>query len=437
MKRVNLQISLTAALWLTALSPPSDAIGQGEIFDYTTGIRGTRMWIPPDVPTVKGIVIYGNGAGADYRGAVDAPWLRQFAQLHDFALVGTSMWGNMSGTEIYTWDAHLQALGAASSHPELIHAPWAPMGFSNGGQMSYGFNALRPEKTIAFITNKGCCYNNRTPPIASLKTPGILIAGELDTAVRNDSIRGLFETNRPRGALWSWVEQPGVGHTFDGLADELVLPFMAEAIRLRYPAGQMPTATSGVTLLPVNETDGWLVDQTTWESGLTQIASYDQYPGNKQTAGWLLNENVAYLYRAFSTYDRNVNLDFAEPLQFPGPAEWQVNVGFDPPTSVKLALDLTGTPGWTKVELLNYAQTVLEQTPAAVPESSLTLEVPIFRRGVYGFSALVTLADRQTLSTSNLLAYSAVPEPTTITTLMIVATTLGILSRRRVPMLFI
>jgi hypothetical protein len=397
---------------------PHHALGQRTIFDYTTGSRGTRMWVPPNVATIRGIVIYGNGAGADYRSAVDAPWLRQFAQLHDFALIGTSFWGNLSGSEINIWDTHLQALAAASQHPEIVHAPWAPMGFSNGGQMSYGFNALRPEKTIAFITNKGCCYNNRTPPVSSLKTPGILIAGELDTAERNNSIRGLFETNRPRGALWSWVEQEGVGHTFDGLADELVLPFMAEAIRLRYPAGQLPTAISGVTLLDVNESDGWLTDQSTWKSGLTQIAAHAAYPGNKQTAGWLLNENVAILYRAFSTYDRKVSLDFTDPLQFPGPSEWQVNVGFEAPTTLKLDVDLSQTPGWTKLELLNYAESISTVFPSAVPETMLTLDVPILRRGVYGLSALVTHADGTTLSTTNLLAYSAVPEPATVVLLL-------------------
>ena len=87
----------------------------------------------------------------------------------------------------------------------------------------------RPEKTIAFITNKGCCYNNTLPPTASLNTPGILIAGELDTDVRRNNIRALFDNNRSRGALWSWVEQPGIGHA--GLAQELTVPFMDEAIR--------------------------------------------------------------------------------------------------------------------------------------------------------------------------------------------------------------
>jgi hypothetical protein len=383
-----------------------------QTYDYATGIRGTRLWMPPGLQTVKGILIYGNGAGADERSAATAPWLQQFAQMHNFALIATSMWGNLSGGEIATWDAHLAALGSESGHPELINAPWAPIGFSNGGQMSYGFNALRPEKTIAFITNKGCCYNNLLPPEASLKTPGILIAGELDTAVRRDNIRNLFNNNRARGALWSWVEQEGVGHA--GLAHELMLPFMDEAIRLRYPANQAPTATTGVTLLDVVPTDGWLVDQSTWHSGLTKIASHDQYAGNKALAGWLVDQNVAYMYRAFSTYDHEAALSFASP-QVPGLPE----VGFGTnPTNLQLRLNLAGLPGWTKVELFNGAQSLLEVLPSGPPQSLLTLSAPIFGAGVYGLSALVTKADGQTLSTSNLLVFTAIPEPTTIGSLL-------------------
>jgi len=358
--------SLCAIAFSGRISPAAAQVPGGVVFEHNTSPRGTRLWIPPDLQTVKGILIYGNGAGADFRDAVYAPWLQQFAQLHDFAVIGTSLWGNLSGNEIATWDAHLAALATASAHPELVHAPWAPMGLSNGGQMSYGFNALRPDKTIAFITNKGCCYNNRAPSMAALKTPGILIAGEFDTAVRNNSIKGLFDANRPRGALWSWVEQEGVGHA--GLADEIILPFMAEAIRLRYPADQTPTATSGVTLLAVNESDGWLTDSSTWKSGLTHIAAYGAYQGDKRRAGWLLNENMAHVYRAFSTYDSPVRLDFDEAS--PVPFELGVRVAYQTPTTLSLNLDVSAVPDWTKIELLNYATPVLTLLPTDESEGT-------------------------------------------------------------------
>jgi dienelactone hydrolase len=412
-KRSGLAFGVMVAALVLVLGAPRPVPAQDIFYNYESNGRGTRMWVPPDASTVRGILIYGNGAGADYRAAVTAPWLRQFADIHNFALIGTSFWGNLSGTEINLWDAHLQALAAASHHPELVNAPWAPMGFSNGGQMSYGFNALRPEKTIAFITNKGCCYNTTVPSAAALKTPGILIAGELDTAERRNNIRGLFDTNRPRGALWSWIEQEDVAHA--GLADAIVLPFMDEAIRLRYPANQSPTATSGVQLLPVNESNGWLVNQQTWKSGLTQIAEYGAYAGDKQKAGWLLDKNVAYLYRAFSTYDRPLRLDFHDvPLWENDAGPWAAGVGLEAPSTLRLDLNLAGVPGWTKVELFNYADSMLTLTPTISMPNLLTLDVPILRRGIYGLSALVTLADGTTLRTTNLLAYAAIPEPAAV-----------------------
>ena len=221
------------------------------------------------------------------------------------------------------------------------------------------------------------------------------------------------------------MEQEGVAHA--GLAHELMLPFIDEAIRLRYPSNQVPTATTGVTLLDVVPANGWLVNQSTWQTGLTQIASYDQYPGNKALAGWLLDQNVAYMYRAFSTYDHEATLSFLTP-QVPGLPE----VGFGTnPTNLQLQVNLSGLPGWTKVELFSGAQSLLQVLPSGPPQSLLKLNAPILGPGVYGLSALVTKADGNTISTSNLLVFTAIPETRTITLMLLGSTSLGLGSRAR------
>jgi hypothetical protein len=404
---------------IAALLSPLQAAAQGTTFNYASDARATRLWIPPDLDTIRGILIYGNGAGGDSRNEVNQLWNQAFAQTHGFAMIATSMWGNLSGSEINVWDSHLANLATLSGRPELVNAPWAPIGFSNGGQMSYGFNALRPEKTIAFIANKGCCYNILEPSAAALNTPGILIGGELDTAVRRNNIKGLFDNNRPRGALWSWVEQQGEAHS--GRADALILPFMAEAIRLRYPVGQLPTAASGVTLNSVSELNGWLADQSTWKSGLTQVAAYDDYPGAKQTAGWLLNENVASIYRAFSTYDRDAKLSFDMRIEREA---WGGETG----QPLTLKLNLAAASDWTGLTLYNYAQPIFDLSQTTSPGTLLTLNVPIPRAGGYAFSALITHADGRT-STTNALAYYAVgvPEPSGF----MLAGVAGVVIRRR------
>ncbi|MEX2307388.1 MAG: hypothetical protein WD738_07335 [Pirellulales bacterium] len=299
-------------------------------------------------------------------------------------------------------DNHLTALAAASAHPELIHAPYAPIGFSNGGQMSYGFNALRPEKVIAFITNKGCCYNDRLPSEAALQTPGLLIAGELDTQVRRDSIRGLFNDNRPRGALWSWVEEENTGHARSD--DEIVLLFMAEAIRLRYPSGELPTATAGVSLRALEEEDGWLADQSTWMSGLVKIASYAEYVGDKSAAGWLLNENMAQLYRAFATYDKPVS------IQSPSsPVLLGESLSANLPLSLNVQVNTAAIVDWTKVELFDYARKIGEVSAGGIPSSTAIVPATLSAGDVHALTALVTRADGVTIRTTNIVTVLTAP----------------------------
>lgn len=374
-----------------------NAIAQIGYFNHNESGRLTRLWIPADVETVRGILIIGNGAGGDSTGAAANPIYQRFGDLHNFAVVGTGFWGNLSGsTELSIWDNHLIALATTSGHPELIHAPYAPIGFSNGGQMSYGFNALRPEKVIAFITNKGCCYNDRLPSEAALQTPGLLIAGELDTQVRRDSIRGLFNDNRPRGALWSWVEEENTAHA--RADDELVLPFMAEAIRLRYPSGELPTATAGVSLRALEEEDGWLADQSTWMSGLVKTAAFGEYVGDKSTAGWLLNENMAQLYRAFATYDKPVS------IQFPSsPLLLGESLSADLPVKLDVRVNTSGIVDWTKVELFDYAQKIGEALAGGVPASTAIVPTTLSAGHVHALTALVTLADGSTVRTTNIV----------------------------------
>ena len=394
---------ITVVFLLITIVSPVNAIAQTVYFDHSESGRLTRLWIPADAETVRGILIIGNGAGGDSTGAAFSSIYQRFGELQDFAVIGTGFWGNFSSSsELSIWDNHLAALATASGYPELIHAPYAPIGLSNGGQMSYGFNALRPEKVVAFITNKGCCYNDRLPSEAALHTPGLLIAGEFDTQVRRDSIRGLFNDNRPRGALWSWVEEENTGHARTD--DEIVLPFMAEAIRLRYPSDELPSATSGVSLRALNEEEGWLADQSTWTSGLVNVASYADYVGDKSTAGWLLNENMAQLYRAFATYDKPVSIQFpSSPLLLGESLSAQV------PVTLNVRINTSGIVDWTRVELFDYAQKIGDVMASGAPSSTAIVPATLSASDVHALTALVTGAEGVTIRTTNIVTVLTAP----------------------------
>jgi hypothetical protein len=393
---------------------------EGTLYNYTVpgDSRSTRMWVPDNVGTIKGILIAGNGAGADNRRAASQDYYQRFAKKFNFALVATSLWTNMDPVEVEDWEGNLAGLASLSNHPELVNAPWAPVGLSNGGQMSYGFNAVKPEKCLAFIANKGGVYNEFEPPAASLKTPGILIAGELDEQWRRDNIKSLFTINRPRGALWSWVEEENTAHA--GMAERLVLPLMAKAIQLRYPQDQVPTATSGVTLKDLNPTDGYLVDLSSPMNRQTQIAPYAEYTSDPSVAGWLPNEGMADVFRAFATYDKVVSFTTS-------PDVLSSNTS---PASLSLIVNTSAVNNWSKVELYDYEQCLKTILSTGTPTNYVSVNA-MLDPGVHGLYVLVTGADGVTVNTSNAICYVAVPEPGTLVLLGFVAAAILIWLRRR------
>jgi hypothetical protein len=73
--------------------------------------------------------------------------------------------------------------------------------------------------------------------------------------------------------------------------------------RLRYPPEGDPQK-GPVKLRPVDPASGWTADNTTWKSGLTAIAPTRDFKGGLAKSSWLLDEDVAFIYRADATSDR-------------------------------------------------------------------------------------------------------------------------------------
>lgn len=224
------------------------------VYDYAMGDAGNRtvrLNVPEGLSVVRGILIWGNGGNSDLRGMATDPEVVALAESMGFAVLATSMWTNFlpgyTPSEISGFELALERLAALSNRPELVRAPWLPVGHSNGGNISFGLNTLRPDKVIAVAVNKSEKVNDLRPATTALRTPTLMVAGDADTEARRVGIRDLFFGNRPRGLLGAWVEEEGSNHTY-GDAFELILPFAEEIYRLRYPAEVSP-AVAPVTLL--------------------------------------------------------------------------------------------------------------------------------------------------------------------------------------------
>lgn len=372
--------------WLaTLLVCAAGLSGRAAVYDFALGDAGNRtlrMNVPDGLLVVRGLLIWGNGAGSDQRAMATDPEAVALAQSLGFAVIGTSMWSNFAygynPSELSGFEYGLQQLAAMSGHPEIVVAPWLPIGQSNGGCMSYGLNVLHPEKVIAMAANKGAGYNDPRPALAALRTPGLLLAGEIDTDVRRANIRDLFVGNRPRGALWAWAEEQMANHN-TGDTYELILPFVEEMCRARYPANASP-ANGPVSLLAVDETSGWLADPDSGKTGLVAIAPYASYPKDKTAADWLPSRRMAYLFRAFASYSLaryEVRLSTGH-----GPVDWGTRTTFS-----------IGQPvaAWSAIEF--YDGDTLLKTIHPADGVPLAVDTILSHPGYAVFHALITFAD--------------------------------------------
>ena len=153
------------------------------------------------------------------------------------------------------------------------------------------------------------------------------------------------------------------------------MPILDAAVRLRYPADS-DVRKGPVKLKPVDPGSGWVADNTTWKSGLTAITPAKEFKGDISKSSWLLNEDLAFIYRAFATYNR--------PLKITSPRNDR-DLVWDAGSGVTIAMDDSRFAGWKKLELYDGANKVdeLAKEPAEFTVKDL-------KAGYHAFSVLGT-----------------------------------------------
>ncbi len=273
-----------------------------------------RLWLPDEPENLKGVLVAVPGSNLDSR-----PWVEQsswkrfaesrsvdvrasywqgIAQRHGLALLGCNLTDkpheNMFIEEYCKVDegsgqALLDALtdlAGQSGHPELSNAPLVFWGVSAGGQFSYEFACWRPERTIAFVLNKGGIYYTALAPKAAREVPGILFIGGKDSPFRNGIINGIFSMNRRANALWALAVEPNAGHEI-AKSLEMSEAYFDELIPLRLPL------EPGGALRPLSLESGYLGDLNTHA-----YAPYDEDIAKEGPAAWLPTEKTAQAWRA-------------------------------------------------------------------------------------------------------------------------------------------
>jgi hypothetical protein len=370
-------IGKALVIWLFVSLALSAAPQQYETYDYAEPGKQYCLVIPRGLKTVRGILVVCNYSGGDSRGYYTQNWYSEFMDLHGFAFLGSK--GNNSHEESY--QAFLRALkqfSIDSHHPELVNAPYATTGFSAGGGFASTLLTRDPDKVIASVPvgariNFDVFKAPDAPTAAHLGVPTCLITGELENSAR--VVDPVFIPYRPQGALYSWLAVQGIGHEMRG-QEVLAMPLLDAAVRLRYPADG-DVRKGPIKLNSVDAAGGWVADNTTWKSGLTSIVPAKQFKGDLGHSSWLPTEDLAFIYRAYSTYDRPLTIT-SPPSGMPGGAQ-ECDAGADVP----IIVDASRFPDWKKLALYDGA-TKLGEITRGTPEfiaKSLT-------RGFHVFSVL-------------------------------------------------
>jgi predicted esterase len=342
-------------------------------YEYTEAGGTFRLTLPEGLEVVRGILVVGPYAGADSREFYREVWYRDFLHLHDFAFLGTH---GVSMQNYKLMRNALKQFAADSRHLELVHAPYVATGFSAGGGLTRRLLLADPDKVIAAVIVGSTLKLAITPTAAHLGTPVCVINGELEGGGMAELLEPVLAEYRPQGALWGWMAVPGAGHEQVG-QEVLAMPMLDAAVRLRYPADG-DVRKGPVKLKAVDPSSGWIADNTTWKSGLTAITPAKDFKGDLARSSWLLNEDLAFIYRAYATYNR--------PLKITSPhARFALGSVLDAGSSISIAVDDSRFAGWKTLQLYDGSKKVDE-----LAKGSAGFTVKDLKAGYHAFSVLGT-----------------------------------------------
>ncbi len=257
-----------------------------------------RMWLPPDTPKVRAILVLVPGSNGDGRPQAEDAFWQSFASRHKLAIVAcrfTDKPHEQAFLEDYvkvsdgSGQALLDAVNAfakSSQHPELATAPFLMWGMSAGGQVDYEFAAWKPARVLAFVVNKGGVYYSALVPRAARNVPALLLVVDKDLEFRINTIQGLFAVNRRAGALWAYIVEPDTAHAV-GRSRDLGAMFFEDILAMRL---------SGETMMPVPDKAGFIGDL----KAVTFQPVAEAKPPTVPTA-WLPTERIARAWQAVLT----------------------------------------------------------------------------------------------------------------------------------------
>jgi hypothetical protein len=291
--------------------------------------RPFRLWLPDANETtpgttapVWGVVFILPGSGEDWRNHVENENLQKAAHSLGFGLIAAQsmIWGYEDDEISGVVQSVLNAAAAVSNRPELVNAPYASVGVSQGGYNASRIALADPNRAIAFVNIRGV-YGHAVPALgsATLAVPGLSIVASKDDIVPPQATYADWTAWRNVQAPHALMVDWNTTHydTRNGQSWETAWHWIGEAARLRYFSTAPLSATPGQlpVLKPLDYAEGWLtqtpqllpgsnppVSIPPQEVEIASIAS-GTFSGPPATNSWVPTQGAAMVYRAFGSVD--------------------------------------------------------------------------------------------------------------------------------------
>jgi hypothetical protein len=411
-----------------------------------------RMWLPNDengpigaTKPVRGLVFVLPGAGDNWLNKAQNDNFQKAATALGFGIVSADSmwWGGGSEETRDIVESVLAAAANVSLRPELVNAPLATMGVSQGGYNSIKIAAAVPERTIGFANIRGGYVVSPTGPNdPMLEVPGLNIAASQDNIVHPGGIHDGWQGWRFLDAPHAYAMELDTTHfdTHKGQSWEAAWYWLGESARLRYPNSSLLSTIPGVVpqLSSVDTSTGWLghAPDVTYTDTLEELEDLVPTPNVEiaaissgtfsepaLSASWLPNKGAAQVYRAFTSHD-GISRGFL-PRQ--GPLHFMSPVITDNSTLVTPLYEVGQTASFeTQVHPIDFFRNGIKLKNVdfyfgstylgnVVATNNWTINVTFTQPGIHALTAIgYDAAGNEYPAFHTVLVTGVVPEPTSV-----------------------
>ena len=300
------------------------------------------LWVPEDCKQVRAVIMGQHNMTEET--IFEHPKFRQTMCKLGIAAVWITpgidqKWDVAEGTQ-QVFEAMMKNLAEVSGYSELEFAPVVPVGHSAMATYPWNFAAWNPERTLAVLSIHGDSPRTHLTGYGRANLnwgkrtiegiPSLMVMGEYEWW--EDRLITSFDYRRefPNAPL-SLLADAGHGH-FD-ISEELIdylSLFLKKAVQYRLP--KRTTLNTPIQLIPIEAKNGWLADR--WQKNakpMAETASYDEYKGNKDSAFWYFDKEMAETTERYYTDERG------KKEQYIGFEQKGKLITFDPKSHVRMS----------------------------------------------------------------------------------------------------